>query len=263
MKLKDGCSGRYLSELEFLISSASKKAISIQPCISDEGYMVRYPPAEGIGELDFDILCKLIRILDINRIICSPKLRVGRIDDGNVALTFTYDGGLVIQRVRALEDATSYASKGFRIILLASKCRLCGFRIFECMIGLCGVCLDRLEYDKSETHMLSEDIHKFLSSLVEASESRGLGMAERCVKDQLKKLSRILWFPRSTDELNTAILHISITLSLMNLYSKICKDRELREIADYISEIHRYDDIGKLIEGIAKLCREKNFKRDN
>jgi hypothetical protein len=257
VKLKDGCSGRYLSELESLISSIDRKAISIQPCISDEGYMVRYPPVKGLGELDFDILCKLIRILDISRIICSPKLRVGRIDDGNVALTFTYDGGLTIQRVRVPEDATSYALRGFRIILLASRCRLCGSRVFECMIGLCGVCLDRLEYDESEMHTLSEDIHRFLSSLVEASEDGGLGGVERCVEDQLKKISRMFWSPRSTDEFNIAILHVSIILSLMNLYSKIRNNRELRKIVGYISEIRRYDDIRRIVEDIARLYREK------
>ncbi|MEM2740224.1 MAG: hypothetical protein QXQ29_05445 [Candidatus Bathyarchaeia archaeon] len=252
VKLKSGCSGGYLSELESIISSTDRKAISIQPCISDEGYMVRYPPMEGIGEPDFNIVCKLIRTLYASRTICNLTLRVGRIDDGNVVLTLTHNGELIIQRIRRLEDAAIYASRGYRIILLASRCRLCGFRIFECMIGLCSVCLEKLEFD-DERSILSENVRELLSNLARISES-GLGEIEEYLEDQLRKISEIIWLAYSIDE---AILYASIILSMMNLYSKIHNAKELKKITDYLNEVCYSDDIEEIINGIVKLCKEK------
>lgn len=254
-RLKSECSGRYLSELKSIISSIEKKAVTIQPCISDKGYMARYPPIEGIGELDFNIVCRLIRTLYIGRIICSPTLRVGRIDDGNIALTFTHDGGLTIQRIRKLEDATIYASGGYRIILLASRCSLCGFRIFECMIGLCNVCLEGLEFDNKQGGP-AENIREFLLNLARISEG-GVREIEEYLEDQLRKLSRKIWLPHSVDEIDIDVLHTSIILSMMNLYSKIHDARELRKVADYLNRIRYSDDIGKIIDDIVKLYSER------
>lgn len=253
MRLRGTCSGKYIGELEHIVSSIDEKTISIQPCISDEGYMIRYPPIGGVGEPDFNILCKLIRTLNIGRTICSPMLKVGRIDDGDVALTFTHDGGLTIQRIRKLENAAIYALRGYRIILLTSKCRLCDFRVFECMIGLCGICLEKLEFNY-EQDVLSENICVLLSNIARIDEGGGI---EAYLEEQLGKLSRIIWLSHSIDEVNTITLYMSIILSMANLYSRIRNARELKKITDHLCMICYSDRIERILENIIKLYRDE------
>ncbi|MEM4461726.1 MAG: hypothetical protein QW695_02490 [Candidatus Bathyarchaeia archaeon] len=249
IELEYRCSGRYLDKLKSIIQSIDRRDVTIQPCISDEGYMVRYPPIEGIYELDFNTICKLIRALRIERTICSPTLKIGRVDDGSIALTFTYDGGLTIQRIKDLDKAIVYASRGYRVALLASRCKLCSFRVFECIMGLCGRCLKELKlYDKQ--WILSEELRKIL---LDISRIERLEDIETYLNDQLSKASRIIWFSDSMDDISIAIILVSIILSMTNMYPKMNCIEELRNMISYLNEICQYHDLKKILESIAKL----------
>lgn len=249
VELEYGCSGRYLGKLKSIIQSIDRKSITIQPCISDEGYMARYPPIEGIYELDFNTICKLIRALRIERTICSPTLRIGRVDDGSIALTFTYDGGLTIQRIKDLEEAVVYASRGYRIALLASRCKLCSFRIFECITGLCNKCLKELKlYNKQ--WVLSEELRKILADIIRIEELEGI---DKYLNDQLSRVAKTIWLSNSMDDTSITTILVSIILSMTNIYSKVNCIEELRDIASYLNEICQYHDLRKILESIAKL----------
>lgn len=205
--------------------------------------MVRFPPLESLGEIDFTVLCSVLEggRGRLSGFRCSRILGAARVEDEGATLTFTSRGGLTVGRVNGVEEAVEYAARGFRLMMVSSKCRLCGKPVFTCILGVCGECLSGVVegggWFRSWVHRYASLIEDVYATL---SRGEGLTGVDRMVSGSLSEGFRLLWDSTCELDLYRGLLSLSLGLLLTCTVARVggwrrgFRDRVLTVLAGWV-----------------------------